>query len=807
VSQAPSLPGEGKEAGDSGRELSRDLGFFAVFATATGTMIGAGIFVLPGVAAAGAGPGASLSFLIAGLITCIAAMSVSELATAMPKAGGDYYFVSRASGPLVGTMVGMGAWLALVLKGSFALVGLGQYVLHFSPVPILATAAAAGIGLTVVNMLGAKASGVLQNIIVVALLGIMVLFAVVGLGAVDRTTLEPALPYGWSGVFSTVGVVFISYLGVMKAAAISEEVEDPGRNIPLGILASVLTVTVLYVLTMVIVTGVLPLEQVVAAPAPLADAAGLFLGVAGGAVVAVAGLLATLSTGNAALLSSSRYPFAMARDGLMTEWISQIHTRFRTPVRSILVTGIIMTSLALLLDVEGLAKLGGAFGLLVFALVNLSVLILRRAQPAWYRPAFKVPLYPVLPAVGVIAALAPLPGMGLLSHVSAAGLGIGATLWYFWRKKRVDAEGSRLQPEYGLADRLQELRQVQSLEEKKAALAGTPPDTGPTVEGVAPEEDEPVRVVVEIVADRPYKQLLGLAAAFGSRYESPVDAVTITEVPYQSPLASNLPPISASWLAKLRARMEDHGVRLRFHQVMARDRARAILAFAEPDVKIVLLDWHREFRRSKLLGSYVDTVLRDSPTRVAVLKYRGHRKYEKILVATAGSPYATAEVELADAVAGFTGATLTFMMVLPPDVSEAREEQAREYLKRLDELTDNDAELHLVRGENVADAIVATGRDHDLIVLGSTREVNLRNMFGRFVVGEIADQVAERSEGSVLITKDPRATRRISSRLVQWLSMWSYRLTGRRRPRRPTVVEPEQEEHRVHTFPREPRRR
>ncbi|TVP76080.1 MAG: amino acid permease [Gemmatimonadales bacterium] len=303
-------------------ELNRELGFFAVFATATGTMIGAGIFILPGIAAAGAGPGAALSFLLAGLVTSIAAMSVSELATAMPKAGGDYYFVSRATGPLVGTMVGAGAWLALVLKGSFALVGLGQYVLHFSPVPVLLTAAAGGILLTLVNLVGAKASGTLQNFIVVALLAIMVAFAVFGLAAVEREIMSPYLPFGWSGVFATTGVVFISYLGVMKAAAISEEVKDPQRNLPLGILTSVAVVTLLYVLTMVIVTGVLPQDEVVAAPAPLADAAGLFLGAMGGLVIAIAGILATLSTGNAALLSSSRYPFAMARDRLISGWIS-----------------------------------------------------------------------------------------------------------------------------------------------------------------------------------------------------------------------------------------------------------------------------------------------------------------------------------------------------------------------------------------------------------------------------------------------------------------------------------------------------
>ena len=803
MSDAQTLPGSGKEAGESGRELSRELGFFAVFATATGTMIGAGIFVLPGVAAAGAGPGAALSFLFAGLITCVAAMSVSELATAMPKAGGDYYFVSRATGPLVGSMVGMGAWLALVLKGSFALVGLGQYVYHFSPVPILLTAAAGGILLTLVNVIGAKASGTLQNFIVVALLVIMVIFAVVGLTAVERETLAPVLPFGWGGVFSTTGVVFISYLGVMKAAAISEEVKNPGRNLPLGILSSVLVVTVLYVLTMVIVTGVLPLDVVTEAPAPLADAGGIFLGALGGMVVAVAGLLATLSTGNAALLSSSRYPFAMARDGLMTEWISGIHKQFRTPARSIVCTGAVMTGLALLLDVEGLAKLGGAFGLIVFALVNISVVILRRTQPAWYRPSFHIPFYPVLPLAGAVAALALLPGLGLLSHVSAVALALIATAWYFWRRKTVEAEGNALQPEYGLADRLQELQQVQSLEEKRVALEGIR-EEGPRAPG---DQEEPVRVLVEVEEGKPYKQLLALAAAFGHRYGFPVDVVMVTEVPYQRPLETEVSSPSPQWMEKLQRRMEEHGVPFRFHHLIARDRARAILGLVEPDVRIVLLDWHRAFRITHLLGSYVDTVLRKSPARVAILKYRGHKKYDRILVATAGSPYATAEVELADAVASFTGATLTFMMVLPPDASETREEQAREYLQRLNDLTDNEAELLLARGEDVTREILTAGEDHDLVVLGSSREVSLRTFFGRYVVGRTADDIGERAEGSVLVARDPRVARRISGRLSRWIGKVYRRLTGRpgRFPTRlPDSVDAEKQ---VEPFPRKPQRR
>ncbi|TVP76081.1 MAG: hypothetical protein EA352_06600 [Gemmatimonadales bacterium] len=436
-----------------------------------------------------------------------------------------------------------------------------------------------------------------------------------------------------------------------------------------------------------------------------------------------------------------------------------------------------MTSLALLLDVEGLAKLGGAFGLIVFGLVNVSVLILRRASPEWYQPSFKVPFYPVLPALGALAVLLILPGMGWLSHVSAVGLALGATAWYLWRRRSVEAGGERIQPEYGLGDRLQELQQVQSLEDKRAALEGAGAPAVPVSASVDSAELAGARVVVELDDNQPYKQLLVLAASFGGRYQAPVDAIMVTEVPPQRPLQTQFSAPSVQWRRKMEERMEEHGVPLRFHHILARDRARAILSRTTSDTRILLLDWHREFRLGNLLGSYVDAILRKSPSRVAVLKYRGHKKYERILVATAGSPYATAEVELADAVASFTGASLTFMMVLPPDASEAREEQARAYLERLDELTENDAHLVLERDEDVARAIVRVGERHDLIVLGSSREVSLRTLFGRHVVGRIADEVAERATGSVLITKDPAVTRRVSRRLLDRLGL------GRRKSR------------------------
>ena len=747
-------------------ELSRDLGFYSVFSTATGTMIGAGIFVLPGVAAAGAGPGAALSFLFAGIIAAMAGLSVSELATAMPKAGGPYYFASRAMGPLVGTVVGLGAWLALILKGSFALVGLGQYVLFFSPLPVLTTAAVGGLLLLTVNLVGAKASGVLQNLIVVVLLAILGAFVAVGLFSVEVSTLRPLLPFGWSGVFTTTGLVFISYLGIVKAAAVAEEVENPGRNLPLGILCSIMLVTVLYVTTMVVVTGVLPMPDIISANAPLADAGAQFFGASGAVVVGVAGILATLSTGNAAVLSSSRYPFAMARDALMTPWISHIHRRFQTPSRSIIVTGGAMIALALTLDVEGLAKLGGVFGMIVFAIVNLSVIMLRRTAPDWYRPSFRVPFYPVLPWLGAIAALAPIPQLGTFSHVGAGVLVLSGVAWYYWQR-RVEAQGEgTIQPLYGLRDKLREIGEVRALEETRRITEAEP-------------QPEAAHVVVELVEGKPNKHLLAVASSLARRDSATVEAIVVTEVPPQSPLQRRVSSLPRHWVETIHARLEAFGVPFRFHDVLARDRSHAILSFAHENATAVLLDWHDEFLPVRLRGSYVDRVLQRSHVRVGVLKYRGHKRYDRVLVATAGSPYATAEVELADAVASMTGAELTLLMVLPTHASDGRQEQALNYLRQLAALTDTEPELRILRGDDVAEAILAAGTDADLIVLGAARPRWRARLTRQHLVGPIADAIAERAEGSVLVTKDPGAPQFLAGGLLRRMRRWAWKFRGK----------------------------
>ncbi len=725
-------------------ELSRELGVTAVASTATGTMIGAGIFVLPGVAAANAGPAAALSFLIAGVIAAMSTFSAAELSTAMPKAGGSYYFVSRAMGPLIGTVVGLGAWLSLVLKGSFALVGLGQYVIFFSPVPVFITALVGGTALILINWLGAKVSGMVQNVVVVLLLAIMGVFVARGLFAVDRSLLTPFFHFHWSSVTLTTGIVFISYLGIVKATAIAEEVKDPGRDIPLGMLISVALVTGLYVLVMLIVTGTLPIAGIGDRAAPLADSGTIFLGAIGGTVVAVAGILATTSTGNAAVLSSARFPFAMARDGLMNPKLNQISKRFKTPSRAIWLTGLIMLALVVAFDVEALAKLGGTFGILVFAALNVSVILLRRANPPWYQPAYTAPLYPWMQIVGTVACLALIPQMGALSQISAVvfiAMGVG---WYLWQASKAEA----VTPDYGLADQLRRVRHVKSIEEKREALEQPQQADTPAPE---PELDQP-KIVVELVQGKPNKQLLLLAAALARKHEARVEAVMVSEIPHQVPLSGHKSALDPEWTVKILSRLAEHDITTDLHHIVTHDRDRALLARIDEHTMLALIDWHGPFRLHRLRESHVDTVLRKAPTQVAIFKHRGVQEVANIVVATGGGPYERAEVETADAIASLAGARVTFVKVLPPDAPDERVRNAQAYLHELGELVDAPAQVQLMRSEDVASALVEASREADLLILGASEQARV----GRTLFGDLTDRVAARTDASVLIVRGDR---------------------------------------------------
>jgi basic amino acid/polyamine antiporter, APA family len=443
--------------------LEKRLGLMDVYAICTGAMFASGFFLLPGIAAANAGPAVILAYLVSSLLMVPAMYSIAELSSAMPRAAGTYFFIHRSMGPLAGTVGGLGAWLVLIAKSAFALVGMGAYLSLFVEFPARPLAIALTVAFGVLNIIGAKETARLQVWLVVTLVAIMTFFIANGLldvAAGDANvsgSFRPFFPFGIEGFVSTIGLVFISYAGLTKVSSAAEEIRDLDRNLPLGMILALLTVGAIYTLGVTVLVAVLPPAELRDDLTPVASAGELVFdwmpGLLGLGLIVVAAVLAFASTGNAGILTASRYPLAMARDRLLWSRFDQLG-RFGTPTLGVVVTCTLMVAAILFLDVERLASLGSAFLLLLFALINLSVILMRESRMTSYAPGYRSPLYPWMQIVGTIAMLGLIFTLGVFYIVFIVAILLLSYLWYrFYVRERVPRRGAI----YGVFRRLGEL--------------------------------------------------------------------------------------------------------------------------------------------------------------------------------------------------------------------------------------------------------------------------------------------------------------------------------------------------------------
>ena len=329
------------------------------------------------------------------------------------------------SGPLVGTIGGLGSWIALIFKSAFALIGMGAYLTLYVDVPMIPLALVLTLAFGLLNIFGAKETALLQRVLVTALVLIMAFFLIVGLNymftpenSVDLRGQTDFFTNGVNGFISTIGLVFVSYAGLTKVASIAEEVQNPDWSIPMGMIFSLITASLVYVVGVFIMVKVLPTDQFYASLTPVADVGEIVMSFmpssTGVLLIVIAAIAAFASTGNAGILSASRYPLAMSRDGLLSP-VFQTIGRFKTPHTSVIVTTIIMAAVLLLFDVEAVAKLASAFQLLLFGLINLSVIVMRESQIEAYKPGYKSPLYPWIQIFGMIISMWLIAEMGLLA--------------------------------------------------------------------------------------------------------------------------------------------------------------------------------------------------------------------------------------------------------------------------------------------------------------------------------------------------------------------------------------------------------
>lgn len=414
--------------------LKRDLGLFEVFCIASGAMISSGLFILPAIAYARTGSSVIISYLIASFLMIPSMFSMAELSTAMPKAGGDYFFIDRSMGPAIGTIAGLSSWFSLSAKTAFALIGIGAFVQLFNPgitdfnIKIIAVVFC--IIFTFINLFGVKHAGRTQVILVLGLISILVIYVLIGFFFIKPSNYEPFMTGDISIVLSTAGFIFVSYMGLTKVCSVAEEIKTPKRNIPYGMFIAWLVISILYISVIMVTIGVLKHNTLTNTLMPISLGAETFMGKTGFIILGLAAVLAFITTANAGLLSSSRYPVAMSKDQLIPGIFSKISIR-GTPVVSILFTSGFMIALIVFLNLEGLVKTASTLVILLFIFVNLSIIMMRESNIRHYRPSFKSPLYPWIQIAGIIGYSILIFKMGLIALSLVCGFILFGFIWYW----------------------------------------------------------------------------------------------------------------------------------------------------------------------------------------------------------------------------------------------------------------------------------------------------------------------------------------------------------------------------------------
>ncbi|AZH24168.1 amino acid permease [Haloplanus aerogenes] len=731
----------------SDEELAKDLGPLAALTIGVGTMIGAGIFVLPRTAISQAGSFAVVAFLLGGGIALLTAFSASELGTAMPKSGGAYYYVNHALGPLFGSVAGWANWLGLAFASAFYMVGFGQYIqqifgitgtVGLGPVgldPVKLIALAGGAFFVGVNYVGAKETGRLQNVIVIVLVGILAVFTAYGALRADPANLPPAA--GFSDTMAVTGIIFVSYLGFVQITSVAEEIKNPGVNLPRAVIGSVLLVTVIYALVLVTMAAAveqgfinsLPTEQIA-----VVEVARLLLGPVGAIAMLLGGLLATASSANASILASSRINFAMGRDGIVSESLNEIHPRFATPYRSIAVTGALILVFIAAGTVETLAAMGSVLHLVIYALLNVALIVMREAEPPEYDPDYTIPLYPVVPILGALTALGLIVFIAPLVIALSAVLVAGAIVWYFgYARTRATKQG--ILSEY-ILDRAETMPDA-----AVDAAASVQPDGGE------------YRVMVPLANPEHERDLIELASTIAKEHGGTVVATHIITVPDQTALerardrADEIDETSKFLLDRAREDAETFGVDIETHTILSHRSYEEIFDAARThDADLVVMGWSPGAHGApgRVEGT-VDELVHTLPCDMLVLRDRGFDP-SRIVVPTAGGPDSELAAEVS-ALLRLTNDAEVRVLHVADDVAEGEA-----FLKEWAAENDlSDAEL-VVRSGDVEAIIEEEAADATMLIIGATE----RGLIERLVRGTLVLDVVNDVECSVLLAERKR---------------------------------------------------
>ncbi|VAW10931.1 Uncharacterized amino acid permease, GabP family [hydrothermal vent metagenome] len=727
------------------KKLERSLSLTSVIAISIGGMLGSGIFVLPGLAAAKTGSSVWLAYLLAAVCILPAALSKSELATAMPSSGGTYVYIERAFGPLFGTIAGIGLWLSLLFKSAFALVGFGAYLTILVNIDSGLTKYIALIFLLAIlllNIFGIKKVGKIQIVIVSISLIALGLVLVFGLPRVAPDLLRPFLSKGNMGLFSTVAFVYISYAGVTKVAAIAGEIKNPSKNLPRAMILSLLIMTTIYVFVAFVLVGNIPLNNLKTDIKPIYTIANLLGGSTVGYIAAVVGVITLVSMANSGVLAASRFPFAMAIDQLLPNYMAKIHPKYLTPVVTIIMTCLVMALVILFLDVEKIAKLASAFMVMMFVLVNACVIILRETSAQWYKPSYRAPFYPFVQLFGIISGIVLLVFLGFSPFIAILGIFALGILIYFKFGKNATRTGIlrkyghrpalylfyKRKRGKGVTYRNNQAENPQNLDGKLVSDAGA--------------------VVPLLGNEKSPEMLVEIAAAINRRDQ--IQVINLTEVPNQTFLDAfeeEENPKVTSLERRISRLALSKQIAIDFEAVVTHEISDTIHELSnQAHCDWLVIGWNGRAHNGILVSNPIGWLLAHINSDFALFKDNGVRYISKVLLALRPGRENKNFIAVADRICQFYGASLTLMRVVPQTTTDEAIWQMQDDSRKLLRKVVAESEVLIQRNDDSIEVISKTSASFDLLVLGTPQ----KNNWVRILFGTGKDKFTERSACSVL---------------------------------------------------------
>ena len=739
------------------KKLERSLSLPAVIAIGIGGMLGTGIFVLPGLAATKTGASLWLAYLIAAICILPAAYSKSELATAMPSSGGTYVYIERAFGPLFGTISGLGLWIALVLKCAFALVGIGAYVLVVLDMDSAVITKSVGLGFLftvfLLNIVGAKKAGNFQSYAVLIAVLVLIALFILGLQTMDETTPffaklqeDTVKLAGYKELIFAVAFVYLSFSGVTKIAAIAEEIKNPNKNLPLGMILCLFIITAIYVLISFVLTANVSLQDLANNYSPIHTLA-LDLNISSfelngihvvGASIAFIAVLTLLSTVNAGVLASSRFPFAMSRDGLLPEFWSRVHKKFLTPINTIAITCAAIALVVLFLDVFEIAKLASAFKVMMFVSVNLAVIVLRETAAQWYQPKYKSPLYPWIQLFGIFSGIFFLVFLGMTPMLAIFGIFAAGAIIYYGFGKNVMRSG--VLKNYGHRPALTIFNKTEQTKTEKAQ------DIKKASSKLDPKIASEAGAIVPLLGNETSPEMLvEMAAAIQSK--KVIQALNITEIPSQTDLDAFLEdsPTQNSLKRRLSGLSKSQKVIVDFEAVVTHELSDTINQLSsQSSCEWLVMGWDGRPTTGIFITNPIGWLLANINSNLVLYRDNGIRYVGKVLLALRPGRKDKNFIGIAKNVCDYFEASLTLLHVVPETTTttETTKHRSEEKLKQ----SGVSASVVVLKSNNPVDTIAETSASYDLLILGTPEKDNWINV----LFGGGKDKFTETAACSVL---------------------------------------------------------